>query len=69
MISGMNMNRLVWEREGGTHNVIHKFVSEDVWHEEDGLVLRMIDFGSDDVGLDAVNLLIRPYALVGNRGR
>jgi len=52
----------------GEANVIHKVKSKDVWHEEDGLVLRVIGLGSDDVGLDVVNLLICPcgYSLIAN---
>ena len=44
-----------------TYTVIRELEAEDVRHIENGLVLRIIGFGSGNVCLDTVDLLIRPW--------
>jgi hypothetical protein len=40
--------------------VINELVAKDICYEEDGLIFRIIGFGSGNVCLDAVDLFIRP---------
>jgi hypothetical protein len=46
--------------------MIRKFDTKDVGHIDNGLILWIISFGSGDVGLDAIDLLIRPLEGVGS---
>ena len=43
-----------------TCTVIDELDAKDICYEEDGLILRIIGFGSGDVCLDAIDLFIRP---------
>jgi len=47
---------------------IRELDAKDVWQVDDGLVFRVIDFGSSDICLDAIDHFIRPLvcALVAN---
>ena len=48
-------------KEETTYTVILELEAEDICHVENGLVLRIIGFGSGNVCLDTVDLLIRPW--------
>jgi hypothetical protein len=45
-----------------TYKVIWELEAKDVWQVDDGLVFRVIDFGSSDISLDAIDLFIRPLS-------
>jgi hypothetical protein len=53
-----SINRWVGAR--GTCAVIREVDSEDVCQVDDGLVFRVIDLGSSDICLNAVDLFVRP---------
>jgi hypothetical protein len=45
-----------------TCTVIYQLGAKDICYEEDGLIFRIIGFGSGDVCLDTVDLFIRPLS-------
>ena len=45
-----------------TCKVIRELEAEHVRQVDDGLVFRVIDFGSSDICLDAINLFERPLS-------
>jgi hypothetical protein len=42
--------------------VIRQLETKDVWQVDDGLVFRVIDLGSSDIRLDAIDYFIRPLS-------
>ena len=42
------------------YTVIRELEAKDIWHVDDGLVFRVIDLGSSDICLDAVDHFILP---------
>ena len=52
-------------REGTTCKVIRELEAQDIGQVEDGLVIRVIDLGSSDICLDAIDLFIRPLSTRG----
>lgn len=43
-----------------TYTIIRELETKDVWQVDDGLVFRVIDLGSTDICLDAVDHFILP---------
>jgi len=52
-------------RDKSTCSVIRELETKDICQVDDGLVLRVIDFGSGNICLDAVDLFIRPLCSRG----
>jgi hypothetical protein len=46
----------------GKETVIRELEAKDVWQVDDGLVFRVIDLGSSDIRLDAIDYFIRPLS-------
>ena len=63
-LSARSMVCLVGE-ERITCKVIRELEAKDVRQVDDGLVFRVIDFGSSDICLDAIDLFVRPLSCRG----
>ena len=53
---------LIWRTRWAIYTVIREFEAKDVRQVEDNLVFRIINLGSSDVCLDAIDLFKRPLS-------